>query len=400
MNIKGILYGIVFAAFILACTSPFAVNINSEKDYVIIEGGVTNLDEEMGVRIEITNSSIDYESTKFSYTLFAQPNAILPLQRAAVYVVVNGDERISLTEKEPGYYQFPSGFKGVVGNSYELQIATENGKKYKSIPEVMEPVPAIENAYDEFNPEGIIYPGLDNKIPTNDVFVDFTDPADQQNFYQWTWVDYELQRTCATCRQGKYYRFETENGETGDCYRDLTLNISNFYDYTCESLCWDKIYSYEVNTFTDQLTDGLPQRKKRVAQIPLFQSNPAMVAIRQNSLTVGAYRYLKLLENQAIQTGTLADTPPAPIQGNVYNEENVKELVLGYFNVSAVSEYRLMISRRNTEGAVLNSLFRIINKRSPNLEPESNERPDIPLAICKPSRFRSADIPRGWIFGL
>ena len=136
-----------------------------------------------------------------------------------------------------------------------------------------------------------------------------------------------------------------------------------------------------------------------VAQIPVYQANPCLVVVQQMSLSANAFRYLKLIEDQSENTGTLADTPPAPIKGNVVNTKNGNEIVLGYFSASSVSEIRYMMDRQNAIGAVKDGLFKYQNRRDPIPESESDERPSIPLAICNPGVSRTAIAPKNWQFG-
>ena len=114
------------------------------------------------------------------------------------------------------------------------------------------------------------------------------------------------------------------------------------------------------------------------------------------SLAPNTYRYLKLLQDQSINTGTLADTPPAPLRGNIRNVKDANELGLGYFSASSGSEVRVMLDRRNTTGGLPNGLYSFINNRPVTLEELSNERPDVPLAICQPSFTRTPITPFGW----
>ncbi|MFT6202948.1 MAG: hypothetical protein ACI9V1_001260 [Spirosomataceae bacterium] len=48
---------------------------------------------------------------------------------------------------------------------------------------------------------------------------------------------------------------------------------------------------------------------------------------------------------------------------------NKREIVLGYFNVSSISEKRFMLVAQNKQGGKLNGLFEALNNRSPLLEP-------------------------------
>lgn len=384
---------------IIACVEPYSVNFESAKEYIVVDGVITDLDEPQFITLSKTNPEATNESSEFTQTIWTKGLSTLPLEKATAKIIVNGSQTLNLTEVEPGIYQLPANFKGKVGDAYELEFLTENGKHYKSSSEIMPPVSAVKRAYDVFNPKGI--PRLSEYYgeftPSNDIYLDFDDPAGEKNFYRWQWTLWELQKTCTTCNQGKYYLFDAENGVDGDCFKDLTLKYNNIYDYTCEDLCWDIFYSKDITIFSDIYTNGQGQKDKLVAQIPLLQSNPCLVSLQQNSLTPNAYRFLKLIQDQANNSGTLADTPPAPIQGNVTNQKDKNELIIGFFTASSVSEYRTMLWRKNIKNAaVLNQLFKTIHNRDPILEERSAGRPYIPLAICKKSRSRSPFLPKDW----
>lgn len=380
-----------------ACVDNYNVDINTSKGYLLVDGIITDLDEPQFITIAKTPEDAQYVSSEFTSTIIAKQKNATPVTKAHVKLLVNGSQVVQLTETDPGTYQLPLSFKAKVGDTYQLNIYTIEGKNYESSIEKMLPVPQIKNVYEEFNAKGIKkFAASEERIATNDFYADFDDTPTTKNFYRWRWVQYEIQKICETCKQGKYYIYETAAGETGDCFKDLTLNYNNIFDYTCGELCWDIFYSSAINIFSDIYTDGQQQKGKLVAQIPLNQSNACLVSIQQMSLTANAYRYLKLIQDQSVNVGTLADTPPAPIKSNVINIANTNELVLGYFSVSSVAEVRYMLSRKNTTGGSYNGLFATINNRPPTLEEISSERPDIPLAFCKKSRNRTPVFPEGW----
>ncbi|WP_026994302.1 DUF4249 domain-containing protein [Flectobacillus major] len=388
---------LLFCIGLLSCVETYDVEINTSKGYLLVDGVLTDLNEPQVITISRTLEDASFSSSEYSASIRSKETTTLPVTQAQVKVVVNDKETLELTEIEPGYYQLPNGFRGKVGNTYQLMFLTTDGKRYTSSVEKMLPVPTIKNIYDEFNPKGIksAFPGSE-QIACNNIYVDFDDTANEKNFYRWRWVNWEIQTICETCRQGKYYLYETGNGITGDCYRDLTLLGNNLYDYSCDNLCWDIFYSSDINIQSDIYTDGQSQKGKLAAQIPLIQSNASLVSVQQMSLTPNAYRNLKLLQDQSVNTGTLADTPPAPIKSNVNNIKDEQELVLGFFTVSSVSEIRFNLTRKNTSGGAYNNIFKTINNRDAIYEEPSNERPYIPLAICKKSRKRTPSMPQGW----
>lgn len=400
MNFKTLFLSVALTlTCITACVEPFSVDFDTAKEYIVVDGVITDRDVPQFITLSKTNPEAENESSEFTQTIWTRGLSTVPLTGARVKVVVNGSATFDLTETEPGNYQLPATFRGKTGDAYQLLFQTQDGKAYQSASETMVPVAPVKRAYDVFNPKGIAklseYYG--DFTPSNDIYLDFDDPAGEKNFYRWQWTMWEIQKTCATCTQGKYYLFDSENGVDGDCFKDLTMSFNSVFDYSCEDLCWDIFYSDGITIYSDIYTDGQSQKDKLVAKIPLLQSNPCLVSLQQNSLTPGAYRFLKLIQDQAVNSGTLADTPPAPIQGNVVNVNDKTELVIGYFTASSTAEYRTMLWRKNIKNAaVLNQLFRTIHNREPVLEERSPERPYIPLAICKKSSSRTPFLPKDW----
>jgi len=398
-SVRYLTFIIMLSSSLAGCVEPFSVKFETAKEYIVVDGVITDMEGPQYIRLSKTNPDASNESSEFSQTIWTTGASTLPLTKAKVSVIVNESATFMLTETDPGVYQLPVSLKGKVGNAYQLQFETETGQRYQSSSETMLPVASVKSAYDVFNPKGL--PNYSayyrDFTPSNDIYVNFDDPAGQQNFYRWQWTLWETQKNCATCSQGKYYLFQGENGIDGDCFKDLTLKYNNIYDYSCEDLCWDIFYSSDITIFSDIYTNGQSQKDKLVAQIPLLQANPCLVSLQQNSLTPGAYRFLKLIQDQAVNAGTLADTPPAPIQGNVLNTSNKDELIIGFFTASSVAEYKTMLWRKSINNlAVLNQLFKTIHNRDAVFEERSPERPYVPLAICKSSRSRTPFLPKDW----
>lgn len=386
-------------ALFTACVDPFPVQILSVKSYLFVEGAITDSETQNPITILRTDPNATFRSLEFSRTIIADiNNEDIPVQNGRVSVLINGDEQIRLTETEPGVYDFPPGFRGSVGNNYQLIIETSDGITYQSSVETMPAVPEIKNIYDVYNEEGIRRSNFyGERISTHDIFVDFDDPTDQQNFYTWQWTQYETQLYCATCKQGRYFLEETTNGIIGQCIPDSRLNTNNFYDYNCNGNCWDIFYSSDINILSDIYTNGREQIGKLAAQVPVYQRNPALVIIEQRSLTPSAFRYLKLIQDQSVNTGTLVDTPPAPIKSNVVNIGDNGELVLGFFTASAVSEKRYMLDRKNVTNVQPDNLFIFQNSREPAQEPINVVRPSLPDALCLTTKNRTPFTPRGWM---
>lgn len=391
---------VVMALFVLSCVDLYRVDIAASKTYLVVEGTLTTLTDRQYIQIARTKSNSVFRSTEFTATIVAQRGGTEPVTGATVSVLENGQIRHRLTEDSPGRYAMPVEFIGKVGHSYQLDIETPSGERYQSRPETLAATPPIKRVYERFNSRGILDRTTSvGQIATNDFYIDFDDPANERNFYRWTSITYELQSVCASCRGGRYYPLLLPSGvQSGECRTDNTLPANNFFEYECDAFCWEFFPGTSLTIFSDVFTNGTPQTDLLVAQVPLYQRNPCLVVIQQIGLSANAYRYLKLIQDQSVNTGTLADTPPAPIQGNITNVADPTELILGYFGASQVEEVRYWLTRNNTEGAVFNSLFAIKTGRQPVFESPSDVRDIVPKARCITAGNRTAISPAGWRF--
>jgi|KBSMisStandDraft_5_1062788.scaffolds.fasta_scaffold00282_16 hypothetical protein len=211
-----------------------------------------------------------------------------------------------------GVYQSsdPS-FIGEVGHEYQLTILTPDGKKYISKPEKMLPVPPIDSAYTDYNFHG---PAFGEGY---DIYIDFTDPGQQQNYYRWTAFSYSVIRSkCVPC--------------TGLCP-------------TCFEYCWLRHDSKDIDIVSDQYFDGRAVKGKKVFFSPAFVNQRHLVEVQQMSLTPQAFSFWQKYKDQQSRIGSIFDPAPASIGGNVYNANDSTETQLGYFFISAVARKKFTL---------------------------------------------------------
>ena len=305
----------------------------------------------------------------------------------------------------------------------------------------MQPVPAISRVSAKFNPASLpVETQLSGGYRAgHDVSIDWQDPVTLHNYYRWDWKLWEKQSWCQSCQQGVYM----ENNILPRTYKDKTFYISgtdsyeacfvptNYfdagqppfttglytYDYQCRTDCWEILYSYALNVFDDQYSNGGLIHNRPVAQIPYYDSTACLVEIRQLSLPQQAYAYFKQFQEQAQTPGGIADTPPSAPVGNIRNTANTQEHVVGYFTASAVSAVRYWLDRKDAEGLPFGEpnppllirlpgaeLFYALNLRPPTPEPifpYPNIRifggpPRPPTALCVQSDSRTPFKPAGW----
>jgi hypothetical protein len=417
----------------MGCVDKLDLNQPNKVNVLVVDGSINNLLEPQIIRLN--RSRPDSITGRFG---------TLPITKALVEVVVDSAQIVTCYETEDGRYQPPSDFRGLVGHAYQLRFTLRDGTHYESTQQIMQAVPPIDKVVLRFNSTSLPSGLLEGDFRAGfDVLVDTQDPISQRNYYRWDWSLYEKQDWCQSCNQGYYmtnqlklissypniliYQTQPQLSEScfnapspdlfGGSYTKLPIGFIN--SYVCRTQCWDIIHNPTINVFSDNYTDGRPITRRNVGQIPYYTQNPALVEVRQSSLTADAYRYFNLFQQQTQNTGGLADTPPTALVGNVYSVKGEQEKVVGYFTAAAINAQRYWLDKKDATGIAYGGvyydlikkltlpvpgeqqLFFAFNRELPKIESYLNFsilggglRP--PTALCVPSDSRTPFKPNGW----
>lgn len=358
--------------FLYACVETYDVTYKLNAELLTVDGFVT---DQAGSTISISKS----KSAGTNY--FSEP-----VKGCVVEFLAGDGTVIRLTERAEGVYAPPSTFQGKPGETYQLRFKTPDGKNYESSKEKLGAVPAIKKVYQQFDKNGLLDATGKRVVgSTVNVYVDFDDPKDSKNYYLWRWKRYEEQSICITCDAG------TLNFNGGTCVRSTSRNPPT-YDYQCNSFCWDLYYNTEVNILADDFSNGNSVEARLIAKVPFHSFRGTLLEIEQIGLSRDAYFYHKLLQEQGQSTGTLTDTPPAPIIGNIQNITDPNDKVVGYFGAASTKLVRYWVDRSLYKEPIIVPIL----GREPNLEPSTPFRP--PVYPCVLSKYRTPIRPEGWIY--
>jgi hypothetical protein len=302
---------------------------------------------------------------------------------AAVYLLSGSKIRFDFTEKLRGYYYLPSGFKPIKGETYQLFFEI-NSQKYASTLESLPPsAPKVDKVYQKFEPNTI--PVATNSLgPGHNIYIDYKDDANLDNFYSFKWTLWETQYYCKSCAGGEKYQ------PSLGCVKDPFAPLFLSYDYSCASTCWEIITSKVFNINDDRLINGKNSIGKLVGQIPYYQNFAALLRVDIQSISKEFYKYQNLVAQQSQNSGGLADTPPAPIVGNIRNLSTPSEPIVGYFALTSSSNKLYKFIKDDALGYIPFTLL----DHTLQLEPASPFRP--PLAPCVESPSRTKIEPEGW----
>jgi hypothetical protein len=291
--------------------------------------------------------------------------------------IVNLEERIDV-------YVPPNDFIVEPESIWQLNVILANGTSYQSLPEkVIASVPISEISA-TFETELFFRDNSGKFAPGHSLEVSLNDPVSDKNYYFWRFRSYEKLFLCRVCT-GSILR-------DGQCIEDpRTLAISPYFTYPCEQSCWRIRFNESIEILDDEFINGTMVNSLPIADIPLYSTEDILVFVDQLSLSFDAYQYYRRLKDIVDNNGNFDAPPPSAIVGNLFNPNDENEIVLGRFTATSASTTSIFINRTQI-------LENEIEPSPPvSIEPSPPFEPNVTIAPCIESRFRTGIEPEGWI---
>ncbi len=315
-----------------SCVDPLAVpGLNSKR--LVIDGLITD--------------QAGPHEVKVYYTLTVNAKDSVSYPDASVSVIDDLGNRYVFTADTDGVYKSDPDLYGEIGRTYTLEVKLEDGDLYRSTPQRMSPAGTIEKLYAEFEPQSI-NPD-DDRARTQDSYAVYIDSrGDGHNLFRWrTTGTYEV-RTFP-----ELHVIYTPNGEIPDplpCsgYYFDKQEWKWYYLHPCECcFCWITDYYKKANISVSKYAGDNEFNRVFVARIPfdgLRFYDRYHIQVEQLSLSEDAYEFWKAVKSQE-GNGSIFQVNIAKAVGNVKNEINPSEQVLGCFAASAVTRQSIFIGR-------------------------------------------------------
>jgi hypothetical protein len=301
----------------LSCITPVELETITYEDYLVVEATITN---------ELKNHTV-----KLSRTFALDTNENNPETRAQVTVTDNLNNTYTFNESALGTYISSSAFKANATNEYRLNIITKNGNSYSSSVQKLTAPAQIEslNTLVETSTEG------DEGVS---IIVNSYNPNNNSNYYRYVyeetykisppfWSDEELKIVSDT------RPFEVEVVER---------TIDNEHCY--KTLFSTDIVLTETKTLAEDRV-SIPVRFILASDFKI--SNRYSILVKQYVQSFEAYNYYKTLKKLSSSENVFNQAQPGFIVGNINSDTNKDEKVIGFFDVSAVSEKRLFFNFRD-----------------------------------------------------
>lgn len=311
-KIKNIL--LLFFIALLGCVEPIPIETISYENYLVVEASIT--------------SEFKRHNVVLSRTFEIDTNENSPETGASVSIIDSQNNRYLFTETTPGNYISNTEFNAESNNSYTLKITTRNGNSYTSKPQQLTTNSQIEKL------TTLVETSTEGEQGVS-ISVHSFNPNNNSNYYRYTfeetykisppyWSDSELVIVSDTRPYQVELQRRTVNNK--DCYK--TIYSTDILLTETKSLAEDRV--------------NFPLRF--ILSDDFIISKRYSILVKQFVQTPEAYNYYKTLKKVSGTENVFAQVQPGFINGNITSDSDRNEKVIGFFEVSSVSEKRLFFN--------------------------------------------------------
>jgi hypothetical protein len=153
----------------ISCEELYVPKVKkSQKEFLVVNGKISNVGESVQVRL---TKAIGFNSSESTYD--STTNAV---SGAIVAILDDIGDSVVLKEMGNGYYKADN-YHGSIGRTYKLQIKTFDGSMYESKPEMILPYPKITTLVAELGEKDVLKmevygPPIIDKLFGVNIFVD------------------------------------------------------------------------------------------------------------------------------------------------------------------------------------------------------------------------------------
>jgi len=307
------------------CVEPFDAETETFESVVVIEATLTN---------EITNQQV-----KLSRASRLEDEGPIAESNAKVSIIDDSQNEYIFNETEPGIYVSTNEFAARPSVSYQLFVITADSRSYVSRPAQLQ----VQNFYEIEN----LYANKTDENETGEegisVFIDNTSSETNAKYYRYEyeetykviapfWTSNDLVEMPQNSGQ---LVFVPKEKESQTCYRTEKSN---------------RIILANTNAFSENRLTRFPIRFiEKASYIP---ANRYSILVKQFVLSREAYTFYETLRDFSGSESLFSENQPGFFNGNIVSETNANEKVIGFFDVSAISEKRIFFEYRDffTEG--------------------------------------------------
>ncbi|WP_375581141.1 DUF4249 domain-containing protein [Marivirga tractuosa] len=328
---------LVFVSTIYSCIDPFEVDIYDENagGQLVVEGIITNKQNVQIIRI-------NRSAPVGGFSGYEQ------VEGASVSIKDDKGNCFQLFESRAGVYiTDTTEFESKVGRSYQLTIVLEDGVEYISDYQELKPVTPIDRLWvrgerEPYLAGSVVTEGELLNVYTN---VNVGEQADYLSY------DYEGVYELRSFLQG-----------SSSCWDSIEMAPSEILPLTDERRCFkNQDVSLPLNIYSSvdlESGENINQKILSISPSRVFYFGYSMV-VRKYSLTESYFNYLDDIKEQNSYGGDLFAPPPTAIVGNIHENGNDENRVLGFFTAVNSTSKRIFIDNQVLRDPIRDPLNRM-----------------------------------------
>lgn len=341
---------LLLAICVVSCVEPVDITTITYEDFLVVEATITN---------ELKNQQV-----KLSRTFQVETDSPKTESNAVVTLEDDMQNTYTFTETSDGVYTSVNPFSAVPDRSYTLKIRTDNGRTYTSSPEKLTAITEIQ----DLTP---ILETTNQDVNGVSIYVNSFNPNNDANYYRY---EYE----------------ETYQIAPPFWSNEKLVIISDTLPYQVDvqqrtvdnEVCYNTLYSRDIlQTETASLAeDRVNYAVRFIADTDFIISKRYSILVKQYVQTFSAYTFLKTLETLSSSESLFTQTQPGFIAGNLVSETDPNDKVIGFFEISSVSEKRIFFNHGDVFSTPVPDFVESCDFAAPLLfDPMSGESPLIDL---------------------
>lgn len=303
---------------ILSCTEPYALQTETFEDILVVEASITN--ELKTQEIKLTRT---YQLEQF--------NPLIET-KAKIYVKDNLGNQYNFEEIN-GKYLSTVPFQAVLNSNYTLHIATADGGVYVSNNQKLTTATSIES----------INANVASKNGENGVQISINskDLTNTSKYYRYTYEE------TAKVTVPKWNAFDAVLSPNGPFIQGIYKNITTVLRIGESKTCYttknssDLILTNTLNNIEDKVTN-FPVRF--ISDQDYTIAERYSIKIMQYVQNQESFKFYNTLLKLSSSGSLLSQFQPGLLVGNIKSQLNPNEKVIGFFEVSSVSEKRLFFN--------------------------------------------------------
>ncbi|RZL62278.1 MAG: DUF4249 domain-containing protein [Pedobacter sp.] len=302
-------YAFVMMLLVSSCKEEFNPTVTSINNNILVVEGIINT----GADSTIINLS--------RTVLVSQKTTVNPETGATLTVESETNQSYPLPElasKKGVYASLPLNLDP--SKKYRLRIRTANGTTYLS--DFVET--KVSPTMDLVGYDADVQKGLQ-------IYVNTKDQNNKTRYYRWeyeeTWMFYSSFRSVLIWSGNT---FVTRGG------------AENIYQ------CWGNAKSSSIILGSSTKLDQDVIFKQPIVLNPSTSekfTEKYSILVKQYALTKESYEFWQNLQKNTETLGSIFDAQPSQIKGNIYNQANVAEPVIGYISAGTVQKQRIYIEK-------------------------------------------------------